>query len=519
MRFQNTYKVVVVEDEEILLNNLILKIGNSDPLLKVVGAAKNGKEALSVIESVKPDILFTDVIMPVMDGLELIVNVKKNYPNIQIVIVSAYSEFHYIQKALKLGVNDYLLKPVKTDSLIETINSVKSKLEALETAIERDIIYSYLRGNPIDDSLPYSINNGRFSLLLISIGNIFNNVISNNSLAILNTIWNNVVDWDELLRPLLSQDEKWWVIDDNHQNQKFILLSSNDDKNTHTINLLQKAKEKLEKIAEPFSVNICIEADLFSYTEIWTISQKLRQLLKQTLVIGKSSIITTNPLEDTRNLPTTIDSNTKNKLLTFLKSNNIKFLKKELYTLFDRWLEFEYPQDMIENALFKLLDLFYTEWFNDSENELPHIKYVLSEKLTLISNLKYMYDDIWNIFYSLYPYERNTSDHTKELSDRIAKYLGENYMQPQSMEDISQKFSFNASYLTKIFKKHKGDSPLRYLINLRIGEAKRLIKLYPEMGLKEIGEIVGYYDQHYFSRIFKNISGLTLSEYKEKVNK
>lgn len=518
MRFKNTYKVVVVEDEQILLNNLVLKIGNLDPSLKIVGVAKNGKEAISVIESIKPDILFTDVIMPVMDGLELIVNVKKNYPNLQIVIVSAYSEFHYIRKALKLGVNDYLLKPVKTDSLIETINSVKVKLDALETIIERDIIYSYLHGNPIDDSLPYSINNGRFSLLLLSIGNVFNNVISNKQLIMLNTIWNKA-DWNELLQPLLSKGEKWWVIDDNHQNQKFILISSNDDNNTHITSFAQNLKEKLKKIAEPLSVNICMDANLFPYTEIWTISQKLRLFLRQSLVIGKSSIITTTPMKDVRNLPTTIDPNTQNKILTLLKSNNIKCLRKELYALFDRWLEFEYSQNLIENALFKLVDLFYAEWFNDSDSELLRIKYALSEKLTLICDFKNIYNDMWNIFYSLYPNERNTSDHTKELVDRIANYLNENFMQPQSMEDISQKFNFNSSYLTKIFKKYKGDSPLKYLINLRIDEAKRLIKQYPEMGLKEIGEIVGYYDQHYFSRIFKNVSGLTLSEYKEKAIK
>lgn len=94
-------------------------------------------------------------------------------------------------------------------------------------------------------------------------------------------------------------------------------------------------------------------------------------------------------------------------------------------------------------------------------------------------------------------------------------FIRANFSKSINLEDISRKFNFNASYLTKIFRKHKGETPLKCLITYRIDEAKRLTQNQPDLDIKHIGEIVGYPDQAYFSRIFKNITGKSPTEYKE----
>jgi len=121
------YTIVVAEDEEILLNNLIGKIEKFCPDFEVIGKAQTGEQALALFMEESPDILITDIKMPVMDGLELIEKARDFYPFMKTVITSGYSDFEYAKKAISLKVSDYLLKPVDTDELKEVLNKLKNE--------------------------------------------------------------------------------------------------------------------------------------------------------------------------------------------------------------------------------------------------------------------------------------------------------------------------------------------------------------------------------------------------------
>ena len=275
----------------------------------------------------------------------------------------------------------------------------------------------------------------------------------------------------------------------------------------------------MAKLVSPYPVNIFLTEKAIPYTEIWDLSQELRYLLKQTLVVGHSRVVTPSRLAEINLLPPIWDSNTYRKINTIIKSGNPMLIKKELFYLFDRWGELGYPQVLLENALFKLAHLLQLACLNNSAAELLLYKNAINEKLAMAPDFKNVYDDIWEVLISLYSFDQDKYDNSKERVDCVASYLKDNFAKPQSMEEISHRFNFNPSYLTRIFKKHKGNSPVQYLINLRIEEAKRLIRRNPDMDFKEIGEIVGYNDNYYFYRAFKTVSGLTLSDFKEEVLK
>ena len=113
--------LLFVEDEEDLLEII------SDTFIKLEAnfrVAKNGKEALEVLANNKIDILVTDINMPVMNGLDLIKNVKENYPNMPIIVMTAHTEAEYIQKAKDLGVEEYLIKPFDFIKFIELVTEV-----------------------------------------------------------------------------------------------------------------------------------------------------------------------------------------------------------------------------------------------------------------------------------------------------------------------------------------------------------------------------------------------------------
>ncbi len=121
------YSIVVAEDELLLLNNLIQKINATGLFFEVVGFAQTGIQAYELIEEHQPDLLITDIRMPAMDGLSLIQKVRSYYPDIDCVIVSGFSEFEYAKKAIRYQVTDYLLKPIDTDALYDTLLALQNK--------------------------------------------------------------------------------------------------------------------------------------------------------------------------------------------------------------------------------------------------------------------------------------------------------------------------------------------------------------------------------------------------------
>ena len=109
--------ILVVEDESRARRGLITMIHSISPSYEIIGDASNGRTAFEIILSKRPDVVFTDIRMPQMDGLELIKKVRSFQMNTRFVIVSAYEEFEYARQALTLGVDDYLVKPVMKEDV------------------------------------------------------------------------------------------------------------------------------------------------------------------------------------------------------------------------------------------------------------------------------------------------------------------------------------------------------------------------------------------------------------------
>ena len=141
------YQVFIAEDEPAALQHLCNIIRIKCQNFQVVGTAENGQEALEQLESFHPDILITDVKMPVMDGIMLAKRVKERYPDLLTVIISGYQDFSYAQSALRFGVCDYILKPVKPSVLQESLRILKGRLDEYYYKMRNRIIHEMCAGN------------------------------------------------------------------------------------------------------------------------------------------------------------------------------------------------------------------------------------------------------------------------------------------------------------------------------------------------------------------------------------
>jgi len=142
------YTVVVAEDEELLLNSLIQKIESMDLNFEVIGKAQTGTQALDLVKELAPDLLISDIKMPLMDGITLLENVNDKFPYIKTIIISGFSDFEYARRAIKIHVTEYLLKPVDPKELYNALLNVKTKLELEQSAYSNIFNDAMTRNTP-----------------------------------------------------------------------------------------------------------------------------------------------------------------------------------------------------------------------------------------------------------------------------------------------------------------------------------------------------------------------------------
>ena len=123
---QSLYRVILVDDEEFVRNSMASLIPWRKYGIAIVEASANAAGALHYLETHDAELMITDVVMPVMDGLELIRRVREQKPDMEIIVTSGYADFSYCQKALRLGCRDYLLKPVDRNALLRAVEACRN---------------------------------------------------------------------------------------------------------------------------------------------------------------------------------------------------------------------------------------------------------------------------------------------------------------------------------------------------------------------------------------------------------
>ena len=125
-------KVLIVEDEIGTRNLLKIIVKWEELHMKIIGEASNGREALFHMEKELPDLVVTDIKMPVMNGIELAEEIMKKYPSVKVIIITAYDEFKFAQQAIRAGAADFILKPMKRQEVKEGLLKVSGQIEKAE---------------------------------------------------------------------------------------------------------------------------------------------------------------------------------------------------------------------------------------------------------------------------------------------------------------------------------------------------------------------------------------------------
>lgn len=169
------YRIIIVDDEIDIRVGMSSIINWKDHGYEMVGTAENGKKALSLCESVSPHLVISDIRMPFMDGIQLASSIRKQWPDVKVLLLSGFSDFEYAKQAIQYGVSSYILKPVDVNELAEELKKIKKSLDHLHlnsaSISLKESQGSKLTG--IDQILSYIIDHSSENLSLRLLGEIF----------------------------------------------------------------------------------------------------------------------------------------------------------------------------------------------------------------------------------------------------------------------------------------------------------------------------------------------------------
>ena len=392
-------KVIVAEDQPLILRNIKHQIEAFGNGIKIVGEAADGQIALSLVKELKPDIVFTDIRMPVMDGLQLISEARNFCPNTQFVIISGFDEFEYARQAMKLNVTEYLLKPVSEKDIHDTLESlvkiVNIQNEDNELQLLSDILYSKTIHPVVHDTLGCSA----FSIFLLCAGSYSNFIIDyGNSL---NNFWSNI-DLYKILSAHLPQSIKFWCFDGKNFNEKVLILGLTENAPETLDNFADNLIQDLSRYNAP--INIVVNQTIKDINSLGIEHQLMRAVLRKNLVFGKSNVFVKNDFIITSAQKDWIlDSSFDKKLLNFIQNNQKNLFYKEIFELLKYWEKNSFTQASIEKLLKQLAKLFrkhiisHTGLIFDLEMEIDELLSISKDYNSLSQGITYLFDQFFNL--------------------------------------------------------------------------------------------------------------------------
>lgn len=531
---------VVVADDEYRVCRLICQLIHWEELnMELVGTAANGIEALELIEKLKPDLVLTDIRMPGYDGMELLKRARELNSGTEFIIISGYSHFEYAQTAIRYGVIDYILKPIKEETLNDTLKKVRQrylehqsraeekldlqKQRVLDQSRLRDTFWTDLELEQVPDTLEelngkyrYAFQKGRFRIFRIAAdvtaNQNLNEQYAENVMQLLHT----------KVKGLFQKYVAPYCIDSE------VFCRSGEV--AGIVNYTEARGPSVRDALEALITNLSMELHAFEYMRFHlAVGNAVTEPSQLDRCAGEAELAMGERLRTTNGL-----------FLDHVPSN-VAFDENALYKPFNaamrRSLELQ-NMDQIEQGVEQLhrqvmdLGLHGTQILGAAR---------YAYRLFLMSGVfqgEYHFEDRdqWEQTFAqrsalccshdnLFAFLAQTcKDNLKDACDwlrterlrpiqRAKQYIQEHYAESISLETISTEVGFSSSYFSTLFRKETGKNFLEYLTDVRMEQAKQLLRETKD-NIETVARSVGMNDYKRFSKIFKKNVGISPKEYR-----
>jgi len=532
-------KIFLVEDEFVVRDGIKRNIDWQANGYEFCGEAGDGELAFPMIQKLKPDIVITDIRMPFMDGLELSRLIKKEFPWMEIIILTGFEEFEYAKEAISIGVARYLLKPISGGELLKEISGIAEKIA--DKKKEREIREKYaleMEENVQKEKkelFQYLVTGSKSMTELLE--------IAERMKLDLSALWYNIVlvkvqstnhAPEEYSKRMIEAEQKLNTLVEEQHMLVF-------DRNLEGKAILFKADsvEELEVLQRSYIGGIeaeLAEDERFHYFGgIGRPVNRLRELpssfesashaFARRYLVKENCILDSTVLEQNAALEEEFDIQNidpkelqSDRLREFLKLGN----KEEVVYFVEEFLKRQ-GKNALNSTIFRqyiVMDVYFCvaaflEELQIDREEIAAFN-VSAEMLQNAENaIEYM---VRIMEKAVELRETNASNRYGTVVDQVKKYIDEHYEEEElSLNLLASYVNFSPNHLSMIFSQQTGQTFIKYLTDYRMNKAKELLRGTGKRS-SEISLEVGYKDPHYFSYLFKKTQGMTPTQYRGKKN-
>ena len=539
----NEIKVFLVEDEMVIRRGIKNSIDWEKEGYIFCGEASDGELAYPMIIKEKPDILITDIRMPFMDGLELCKLVKKELPNIKILILSGYDEFDYAKEAIRLGVTEYLLKPISSGKLLEALNGVSESIRREKE--DKDLVRKYMeemRENTEHEkqkffeqmiagnlSMADALETGKKYEMNLSAG-MYNLLLFRFTLGEENRKSGELLGEAEYaIEKLTERLEYVFEFQRGVEGWAFLLMADNEEQMSERVKELSKDLEEIMKNYSTIAYFGGIGQPVARLRELEESFREAERALAARFTMELNRIISVEDIRMAQNVDTLDDieitsfgeiEKTRTMLEKFLNNG----AEDEIDEFVDVYIN-ELPEENLKSVLMRqyiIMDAYivmmsFCEKIEGIEGEMQAQSEELKNSMKTIQTLEEIKNYIRMLLKKIIGVRdtisgRRYSDIIEIAKDQIRK----TYMSDEiSLNTIAAEVGMSPSYFSPIFSKEMGKTFVEYLTEIRMDRAKELL-MCSSMKTSEIGYEVGYKDPHYFSYIFKKTQNCTPKEFRAR---
>lgn len=539
----NEIKVFLVEDEMVIRRGIKNSIDWEKEGYIFCGEASDGELAYPMIIKEKPDILITDIRMPFMDGLELCKLVKKELPNIKILILSGYDEFDYAKEAIRLGVTEYLLKPISSGKLLEALNGVSESIRREKE--DKDLVrkcMEEMRENTEHEkqkffeqmiagnlSMADALETGKKYEMNLSAG-MYNLLLFRFTLGEENRKSGELLGEAEYaIEKLTERLEYVFEFQRGVEGWAFLLMADNEEQMSERVKELSKDLEEIMKNYSTIAYFGGIGQPVARLRELEESFREAERALAARFTMELNRIISVEDIRMAQNVDTLDDieitsfgeiEKTRTMLEKFLNNG----AEDEIDEFVDVYIN-ELPEENLKSVLMRqyiIMDAYivmmsFCEKIEGIEGEMQAQSEELKNSMKTIQTLEEIKNYIRMLLKKIIGVRdtisgRRYSDIIEIAKDRIRK----TYMSDEiSLNTIAAEVGMSPSYFSSIFSKEMGKTFVEYLTEIRMDRAKELL-MCSSMKTSEIGYEVGYKDPHYFSYIFKKTQNCTPKEFRAR---
>ena len=541
-------KIFLAEDEVVVRETIKRMIPWEELGFELVGEAADGEMALPLLIRQHPDLLITDIKMPFMDGLTLARLAKKEIPGLKVVILSGYDDFNYAKQAIGIGVEDYLLKPITKNALIERLSEIRSRYEhektqkeyyekfqremqAYEKNSSRDF-FEALVGGSMDmmevykraEKLGLDIVAEAYNVLIFTMNcdedfsgqrdeyslweaeslELLENFFAGHSSAML--FRSNIFSYGVLLK---GQRE---TIEENTRacvDEIRKILSRQDGRREwflavgQSVERLSQIQKSYHTASRAFSQRYLYDENILYYDEMETMEHPGGQAeTEDNAYLQKVDVNALNPAILQKFLSNGLQEETEN------------FVKDYFYAIGQEPMEsLVFRNYVILNVRFSVISFIKGLGCDTNEMESADTEEVLAESgknmESAIAYAKKMISQAIEIR------DQNSGNKNRSILKTAVDFIDSHYMDEEiSLNTVANVANVSSNHFSALFSQNMGQTFIEYLTTLRMNKAKELLRC-TGMRSSEIAGEIGYKDAHYFSYLFKKTQGMTPSDYRK----